>query len=100
MVGLDREGGSGGGDGGVETELGQHWGREVAGMEGWKRMLVWQQGGLEFGVGGSEVDCRTRSPITELAVTTATDKVEAKCDYHQNHENRHCSNDADEQGDG
>lgn len=28
---------------------------------------------------------------------TTTEKVIVKCDYHQNHENRHCNNDADDQ---
>ena len=59
----------------------------------------WLRTRLDFGIDGSDMAGRTRSPIAELLITTS-EKVLAKSDDHQNRKNRHGHDDADEQGDG
>lgn len=99
LLGLGRDGRSGGCEWCVETDLRENWGRKGSRMKRETRWLMWLQGRPDFGIDWGDVDGRTRSPSTELMMTTTTEKVVAKCDYHQNHESRYCYNDADQQGD-
>lgn len=102
VFGSGGEGRFAGGDWGVETELGQNGRRQGVRMqEGGRRTL---QGRVGFGVGGRDIDDRTRGLIAELSVgttaTTTTDQVVVQRDDHQKPDNCHRDNDAHEQRDG